>query len=127
MEGETVWLTQAMIAELYQTSVSNMNIHLKNIYDTGELAEAATVKEYLTVLREGLRQVSRKVLHYSLEATLAVGCRRSKVRVACSFANGQPPAFASTLSRDSPLTTVVSRAEAGRRGRSRSAVRGGPA
>jgi hypothetical protein len=75
LEGETVWLPQAMIAELYQTTVPNINIHLKNIYDTGELTKAATIKEYLIVRREGSRQVSRKVLHYNLEAILAVGYR----------------------------------------------------
>ena len=75
LEGETVWLTQAMIAELYQTTVPNVNIHLKNIYDTGELTEAATIKEYLIVRQEGSRQVSRKVLHYNLEAILAVSYR----------------------------------------------------
>ena len=75
LEGETVWLPQGMIAELFQTSVPNVNIHLKNIYEEGELDEAATIKEYLIVRQEGGRQVSRKVLHYSLEAILAVGYR----------------------------------------------------
>jgi len=75
IEGETVWLTQAMIAELFQTSVPNINIHLKNIYEEGELDETATVKEYLIVRQEGSRKVSRKVLHYSLDAILAVGYR----------------------------------------------------
>ncbi len=75
IEGETVWLPQAMIAELFQTSVPNINIHLKNIYEEGELDEAATIKEYLIVRQEGCRQVSRKVLHYSLDAILAVGYR----------------------------------------------------
>lgn len=80
LEGNTVWLTQAMIAELYQTSVPNINIHLKNIYDTGELTEGATIKEYLIVRHEGSRQVSRRVLHYNLEAILAVGYRVQKLR-----------------------------------------------
>lgn len=75
LEGETVWLTQAMIAELYQTTVPNVNIHLKNIYAEGELSEEATIKEYLIVRREGTRQVSRKVFHYNLDAILAVGYR----------------------------------------------------
>lgn len=75
LEGETVWLPQAMIAELFQTSVPNINIHLKNIYEEGELDETATVKEYLIVRQEGARKVSRKVLHYSLDAILAVGYR----------------------------------------------------
>lgn len=80
LEGNTVWLTQAMIAELYQTSVPNINIHLKNIYDTGELTEGATIKEYLIVRHEGSRQVSRRVLHYNLEAILAVGYRVQSLR-----------------------------------------------
>lgn len=75
LEGETVWLPQAMIADLFQTSVPNINIHLKNIYDEGELDEAATVKEYLIVRQEGARRVQRKVLHYNLDAILAVGYR----------------------------------------------------
>ena len=53
LEGETVWLTQELIAELFRTTVPNVNIHLKNIYAEGELAEEATIKEYLIVRREG--------------------------------------------------------------------------
>jgi hypothetical protein len=75
LDGETVWLTQATIAELYQTTVPNINIHLKHIYAEGELGREATIKEYLMVRREGARQVSRAVLHYNLEAILAVGYR----------------------------------------------------
>ncbi len=75
LEGETVWLTQAMIAELFQTSIPNVNIHLKNIYEEDELDEAATVKEYLIVRQEGTRHVSRRMLHYNLDAILAVGYR----------------------------------------------------
>ena len=75
LEGDTVWLTQAMIAELYQTTIPNVNIHLKNIYNDNELDEAATIKECLIVRQEGARPVSRKLLHYNLEAILAVGYR----------------------------------------------------
>ncbi len=75
LEGETVWLSQQQMADLYQTSVPNVNIHLRNIYADRELDEAATIKEYLIVRNEGSRQVSRKVFHYSLEAILAVGYR----------------------------------------------------
>lgn len=75
LEGGTVWLSQAQIAELFETSVPNINIHLKGIYEEGELSERATIKEYLMVRTEGARQVSRKVLHYNLEAVLAVGYR----------------------------------------------------
>ena len=74
-ENETIWLTQALIAELFQTSIPNINLHLKAIYAEGELIEAATIKSYLIVRSEGARHVSREVLHYSLPAILAVGYR----------------------------------------------------
>ena len=67
-DGQTIWLTQAQIAELFQTSVPNINLHLKAVYAEGELDETATVKSYLIVRTEGVRQVSRDVLHYSLSA-----------------------------------------------------------
>ena len=74
-DAETLWLTQVQIAELFQTSVPNINLHLSAIYAEGELAEAATIKSYLIVRTEGARQVSREVLHYSLPVILAVGYR----------------------------------------------------
>jgi len=75
LEGETVWLPQALIAELFQTSVPNVNIHLKNIYEEGELDQSATIKEYLIVRQEGSRQVRRPVNYYNLDMILAVGYR----------------------------------------------------
>lgn len=78
-EDETIWLTQALMAELFQTTPQNITLHLKSLYEEGELSEAATCKEYLQVRREGGREVSRQLLHYSLPAILAVGYRvRSK-------------------------------------------------
>ena len=74
-EDETLWLTQVQIAELFQTSVPNINLHLKAIYGEGELIEGATIKTYLIVRTEGSRQVSREVLHYNLPVILAVGYR----------------------------------------------------
>ncbi len=74
-EHETIWLTQAQLAELFQTSVPNINLHLKAIFEEGELQEGATIKPYLMVRAEGQRQVSRMVLHYGLAAILAVGFR----------------------------------------------------
>lgn len=74
-EDETIWLTQVQIAELFQTSVPNINIHLKAIYAEGELVETATIKSCLIVRTEGARQVTRDVLHYSLPVILAVGYR----------------------------------------------------
>ena len=71
----TIWLTQSMIAELFQTTVPNVNLHLKNIYEEGELSAKATIKDYLIVRQEGKRRVSRSVLHYNLQAVLAVGYR----------------------------------------------------
>ena len=79
-ENETIWLSQVMIAELFQTTVPNINQHLKAIYAEGELAEAATIKSYLTVRSEGVREVSREVLHYSLPAILAIGYRVRSLR-----------------------------------------------
>lgn len=74
-ENETLWLTQVQIAELFQTTVPNINLHLKAIYADGELAAEATIKSHLMVRLEGSRQVSRPVLHYSLPVILAVGFR----------------------------------------------------
>ena len=75
LQEETVWLAQVGLAELYETSVANISMHIKNILGDGELTEEATVKEYLTVRQEGARQVRRSVKHYNLDMILAVGFR----------------------------------------------------
>lgn len=75
LENETLWLTQAQIADLFQTTPQNVTLHLKAIYAEGELDEAATCKDYLQVRQEGARAVSRQLRHYRLEAILAVGYR----------------------------------------------------
>lgn len=74
-EDETLWLSQIQMAELFQTTVPNINLHLKAIYAEGELAAEATIKSHLIVRLEDSRQVSRPVLHYNLSAILAVGFR----------------------------------------------------
>jgi len=74
-EDETIWLTQALMAELFQVTPQNVTLHLKAIYAEGELDEAATSKEYLQVRSEGRREVSRRLRYYSLPAILAVGYR----------------------------------------------------
>lgn len=74
-DGETVWLTQAQLAELFQTTKQNISLHLRDIYQTGEVDEAATVKQSLTVRSEGPRSVRRTLKHYSLPVILAVGYR----------------------------------------------------
>ena len=71
----TIWLTQALIAELFQTTVPNVNLHFKNIYEQAELSAQATIKDFLIVRQEGERKVSRTVFHYNLHAILAVGYR----------------------------------------------------
>jgi hypothetical protein len=75
LKGDTVWLSQRGMADLFQTSVPNINQHLKTIYEDGELRPEATIKRYLIVQTEGSRQVSRTVDHYNLDAILAVGHR----------------------------------------------------
>ena len=72
-EDETLWLTQAQMAELFQTTPQNVTLHLKAIFAEGELPEAATCKDYLQVRVEGGREVRRNLRHYRLEAILAVG------------------------------------------------------
>lgn len=74
-EGGTIWLTQALISELFQVTPQNVTLHLKSIYEEGELDEGATCKDYLQVRSEGGRQVSRSLRHYNLPAILAVGYR----------------------------------------------------
>jgi len=73
--NENIWLSQALMAELFHTTTPNINLHIKNILAEGELAGGATIKDYVIVRQEGGRQVQRPVKHYSLEMILAVGYR----------------------------------------------------
>ena len=75
LENETVWLTQAQMVELFQTTKQNVSLHLNNLYKEGELEKEGTVKEYLTVQQEGKRKVSRKVKYYDLDVIISVGYR----------------------------------------------------
>ena len=70
-QDETIWLSQMMIAELYQIGVGTVNHHLKAIYSEGELDPGATIRCYRIVRKEGSREVSRQIEHYSLDAILA--------------------------------------------------------
>jgi len=72
-DGETAWLTQAALAELYRTTPQNITQHIAAIYREGELAEGATCKPFLQVRREGRRQVGRELKHYNLSMILAAG------------------------------------------------------
>lgn len=72
---ESLWLSQALMAELFQVTVPTINEHLKNLYADGELASEATLRKFRIVRREGAREVAREIEHYSLDAILAVGYR----------------------------------------------------
>jgi hypothetical protein len=80
LDGETVWLTQAQMAELFDTTPQNITLHLRAIYEEKELDEGATCKDYLQVRSEGGRQVRRELKHYNLEAIIAVGYRVQSLR-----------------------------------------------
>ena len=81
---ETVWLTQADMAQLFQATPQNITLHLKNIFQEGELDEAATCKDFLQVQIEGGRQVQRSRKFYNLDAIISVGYR-IKSHVATRF------------------------------------------
>lgn len=72
-EDENIWLTQRMMAELYDVDVRTVNEHLRKIYSDGELQEGVTIRKYRIVQSEGGRQVSREDNHYNLQAIIAVG------------------------------------------------------
>lgn len=74
-EGETVWLTQQQIAELFDTTKQNVNLHIQNIFNEGELLSEATVKKSLTVQKEGAREVRRQLAYYNLDVIISVGYR----------------------------------------------------
>ncbi len=74
-EDETIWLSQRLIAELFDIGVNTVNHHLKELYDDRELTRRATVRFYRIVQTEGTRQVARDIEHYNLDAILAVGYR----------------------------------------------------
>ena len=74
-ENETIWLTQALIAELFEKDLRTINEHLVNIFDEGELRREATIRKFRIVRTEGKREVVREIEHYNLDAILAVGFR----------------------------------------------------
>ena len=80
-EDENIWLTQKMMATVYDVSVPAINQHLKRIFADNELERSATIKKYLIVQNEGSRQVRRKVEHYNLQAIIAVGFKIENERI----------------------------------------------
>ena len=83
-EGETVWLTQAQLGELFGSSKANISEHIKNIYTEQELSPQATVRKFRTVQKEGNREVSRDIEHYNLDLIISLGYR-VKSHVATKF------------------------------------------
>lgn len=75
LEQDTVWLSQQQMAQVFETTRQNVLMHLGNVFETGELAEEATSKDFLLVRSEGGRQVRRKIRHYNLDAIISVGYR----------------------------------------------------
>ena len=75
LESDTVWLTQAQMVELFQTTKQNVSLHVGNVFKEGELKQESTVKECLTVQKEGQREVARKVKYYNLDVIISVGYR----------------------------------------------------
>lgn len=80
LEDETVWLTQAQIVDLFQSSKANISEHIKNIYDQKELEESSTVRDFRTVRQEGKRQVVRNLTYYNLDAIISIGFRVNSKR-----------------------------------------------
>ena len=80
LDKETVWLTQRQMSEVFHTSTDNVSLHLKNIYATGELEEAATTEDFSVVRSEGQRKVRREIRHYNLDAIISIGYRVNSKR-----------------------------------------------
>ncbi|HED37684.1 MAG TPA: hypothetical protein ENI76_05490 [Ignavibacteria bacterium] len=75
VEGETVWLSQSQMMELFKSTKQNISLHINNVFKEGELLKDSTVKEYLTVQQEGGRKVKRKIAFYNLDVIISVGYR----------------------------------------------------
>ena len=80
VEGETVWLTQRLIAELFAVTIPTINEHMTKLFESGEISREATIRNFLIVQQEGNRKVSRKIDHYNLDAIIAIGFRVNSER-----------------------------------------------
>jgi len=80
LENENIWMSQNELVRLFETTKNNISLHMKNIFESGELEENSTVKKFLTVRKEGQREVKRDVIHYNLDAIIAVGYRINSKR-----------------------------------------------
>jgi hypothetical protein len=80
LDKDTIWLTQNNIASIFDTTIQNVGQHIKSIFNDYELKEAATVKNFFIVQKEGSRQVKRKIDHYNLDAIISIGYRINSKR-----------------------------------------------
>ena len=110
LEQETVWLSQAQMAQLFGCSTDNIGLHLKNIYDEGEIEMVATAEDFSVVRLEGNRMVHRKVRHYNLDAILSVGYRVSS-RNATKFRQWATQTLKSYLLHGYAVTQRIERLE----------------
>ena len=78
--GETVWLTQKLMAALFEVTIPTINEHLSNLYSQGEIVKGSTIRNFRTVQKEGGREVARNVDFYNLDAIIAVGFRVNSAR-----------------------------------------------
>ena len=112
LEQETLWLSQAQMATLFDKDSDTIGLHLKNIYKEGELDQTATTEESSVVRQEGSRQVRRKIRFYNLDAIISVGYRVNSKK-ARSFGYGRLSVCVSTyykamLSMNNALTKTPS-------------------
>ncbi len=75
IDKDTIWLSQKQLAELFEVTKQNVSLHIKNIYKENELEKNSTVKYFLTVQKEGNREVTRDVEHYNLDMIISIGYR----------------------------------------------------
>ena len=75
IQEETIWLSQKLMAELFDCTTENIIMHLRGIFEDGELDEFATTKDFLVVQKEGSRNISRPIRHFNLDAIISVGYR----------------------------------------------------
>ena len=80
LQNETVWLNQQQMVALFDSTKSNISMHISNIFKEGELQKEATVQDFLTVQNEGGRQVTRRVRYYNLDVIISVGYRVKSLR-----------------------------------------------
>jgi len=79
-EDETIWLSQKLMAELFDVKVNTINYHLKEIFETGEIDQKSTIRNFRIVQKEGQREVAREIEFYNLDAIISVGYRVNSIR-----------------------------------------------